>query len=358
VKIAFVTEYADIGGGEKNLLNLSVELSKYENVSVFCPPGKLSSALASCGVQVEKLQLRPSRRWLGFVPLSFSSSVKDQFREFDLIHAYSPNALPYAFHAGRPLVWTTHGQWEKPYGLRARVISRFVCRVICVSDDVYRRATFHPSMKTRIPLGTPIPEAAASRTFDPRNPVFSCIARFQKVKGQDLLLDALNRCNFGEDVYPTVYFVGGVNENRSSDYRYREEVVRRAAQFLDPRLRIHFEGQRDWPEEYVARSDVVVIPSRYESFSMVAVESLAAGRPVIAPNIGGPAEIINSPSIGLLFTPGDPVDLSVALETAVQQYHQFDPNACRARGAFFSIAVQADAHLKLYNEVLGEVCGV
>lgn len=358
MKIAFVTEYADIGGGEKNLLNLSAELSKYEDVTVFCPPGKLAEALSSCGVRVEILQLRPSRRWFWFVPLVLPSPVVERFREFDLIHAYSPNMLPYVFNAGRPLVWTTHGQWEKPYGLRARVISYFVRRVICVSDDVYRSATFHPSVKIRIPLGTPIPESVTSRTFDPKNPVFSCIARFQKIKGQDLLLDALNRCTFADDVYPTIFFVGGVNENRSSDYRYQKEMVRRASQLPNPRLRVCFEGQRDLPGEYVARSDVVVIPSRYESFSMVAVESLAAGRPVIAPHVGGPAEIINSSSVGILFTPEDPVDLSVALETAVRQYQQFDFDACRARGASFSIAVQADAHLKLYNEVLREVRGV
>lgn len=354
MKIAFVTEYSDIGGGEKNLLNLSAELSKYEDVTVFCPQGKLSSALSSSGVRVETIQLRPSRRWFWFVALPFPSAAKERFREFDLIHAYSPNVLPYVFFAGRPLVWTTHGQWEKPCGLRAKLINRFVRRVICVSDDVYRRATFHPLVKIRIPLGTPIPESVSSRRFDPRNPVFSCIARFQKVKGQDLLLDALSRCPFGEDVYPTIYFVGGVNEGRSSDYRYREEVVRRAALLKNSRLRIHFEGHRDRPGEYVARSDIVVIPSRYESFSMVAVESLAAGRPVIAPNIGGPAEIINSPSVGLLFTPEDPTALSVALHEAVRRYDQFDSHACSVRGSSFSIAVQADAHMKLYNEVLRE----
>jgi glycosyltransferase involved in cell wall biosynthesis len=352
LKIALLTEYADIGGGEKNLLNLAVELKKHVEVVVFCPPGSLSTALSSHGVLVEDLGLRITRRWLGFLPLPFPAAPKERFRRFDIVHAYSPNVLPYLFLLARPLLWTTHGPWEKPYGLRGRVVSRFVQRVICVSGDVFEKTQLPCPIKVRIPLGAPVQEKISYKALDPQNPVFSCIARFQKVKGQDIFLDALGRCSFGAGVSPTIYFIGGVNENVTADHRFREEVVRQAAQLANPNVRIFFEGYSDRVGDYIARSDCIVIPSRYESFSMVAIEALAAGRPLIAPNTGGPAEIVNSSSIGILFNPGDPTSLAAALERAITFPVCFDSTACRVRGECYSSVAQAKAHLELYEEVL------
>jgi D-inositol-3-phosphate glycosyltransferase len=38
---------------------------------------------------------------------------------------------------------------------------------------------------------------------------------------------------------------------------------------------------------YYAAADITVMPSHYESFGLVAVESMASGTPVIASNVGG-----------------------------------------------------------------------
>jgi glycosyltransferase involved in cell wall biosynthesis len=59
---------------------------------------------------------------------------------------------------------------------------------------------------------------------------------------------------------------------------------------------------------------VLVFPSEwYETFGRVAIESFAAGTPVIASRLGAMAEIGEDMRTGLLFRPGDPEDLAVKL---------------------------------------------
>jgi glycosyltransferase involved in cell wall biosynthesis len=94
----------------------------------------------------------------------------------------------------------------------------------------------------------------------------------------------------------------------------------------------------------MGRADVVVVPSSEpEPFGMVVVEGMALGRPVIATNAGGPAEIINDKVDGLLVPPKDPEALADAIEwlrahraaarqigaSARERAQQFDPaRAC------------------------------
>jgi glycosyltransferase involved in cell wall biosynthesis len=60
--------------------------------------------------------------------------------------------------------------------------------------------------------------------------------------------------------------------------------------------------------------DALVVPSLVpEGFGLTVVEGMAAGLPVVAPDAGGPAEIIRHDVDGLLVPPGDTVALADAL---------------------------------------------
>jgi glycosyltransferase involved in cell wall biosynthesis len=75
---------------------------------------------------------------------------------------------------------------------------------------------------------------------------------------------------------------------------------------------------RDWPNAAVRaamrRCLALVVPSVWaEPFGIVAPESLAAGRPVVASGTGGPTEIVRDGREGLLVPPGDAGALASAL---------------------------------------------
>jgi glycosyltransferase involved in cell wall biosynthesis len=65
---------------------------------------------------------------------------------------------------------------------------------------------------------------------------------------------------------------------------------------------------------YYDRSDLMLVPSLWqEPFGLVVAEAMACGLPVIASNIGGPAEIITNEINGLLFEAGDERALALAI---------------------------------------------
>ncbi|MFP5325917.1 MAG: glycosyltransferase, partial [Acidimicrobiia bacterium] len=65
--------------------------------------------------------------------------------------------------------------------------------------------------------------------------------------------------------------------------------------------------------DWYRRARVVAVPSRREGFGLVAAEALAAGRPVVASDVGGLTDIVSPGVSGLLVPPGDPTELAAAL---------------------------------------------
>jgi glycosyltransferase involved in cell wall biosynthesis len=129
-------------------------------------------------------------------------------------------------------------------------------------------------------------------------------------KGQDLLVAAL--AELAE--LPWRCTVAGARD-RDPPFVAALEHRARAAGIAD---RVRFPGVLTGPAlqlEY-GRADVLVVPSRTESYGMVVTEALAAGRPVIAAAVGGVPEALDRTSLGvpgLLVPPDDSAALAGAL---------------------------------------------
>ncbi|MFL6140277.1 MAG: glycosyltransferase family 4 protein [Labedaea sp.] len=91
----------------------------------------------------------------------------------------------------------------------------------------------------------------------------------------------------------------------------------------------------------LAAADVVVLPSRYEPFGIVALEAAAAGAPLVAANTGGLGEVVIHGETGLSFEPGDLDGLAAAVGAVLD-----DPVAAdrRARRAKSRLAEDFDWH--------------
>jgi glycosyltransferase involved in cell wall biosynthesis len=101
---------------------------------------------------------------------------------------------------------------------------------------------------------------------------------------------------------------------------------------------------------FLAASDVVVLPSVREQFGQVLVEGMACGRPAIAVDAFGPAEIVRHGETGWLVEPDDPVSLANALVEAVNR-----PFERRRRGR----AAAEDARARFsWPALAGEVAAV
>ena len=67
-------------------------------------------------------------------------------------------------------------------------------------------------------------------------------------------------------------------------------------------------------ERAYGQADLVVVPSRTETFGMVITEALARGIPVVAARVGGTPEAMSSVGAGILVPPEDPWALEVVLQ--------------------------------------------
>lgn len=140
-------------------------------------------------------------------------------------------------------------------------------------------------------------------------------------KGQKLFLEA------GRELLPRIpnlylIILGGTPEEC---HGYEHELRATAA---DPAFhgRVVFTGHVSEMTQAYNGLDVVVSASTSpEPLGTVVIESLALGRPLVAPNHGGAVEMIDHDRTGVLFTPGD----AQALAAAIYRFHA-DP-ALRAR---------------------------
>ncbi|MCC7272885.1 MAG: glycosyltransferase [Alphaproteobacteria bacterium] len=96
-------------------------------------------------------------------------------------------------------------------------------------------------------------------------------------------------------------------------------------------------GFRDDVPSLLRDADILLLASRAESFSLAALEAMAAGVPVVAPRVGGLPEVIGDGLGGLLFHPGRSADAAariVALLHAPVRYRRMAAAARRRAGDF------------------------
>lgn len=128
--------------------------------------------------------------------------------------------------------------------------------------------------------------------------------RLEYEKGVQTVLDALPIVR--ADV-PVRFVVAGIGTHAKAlrDHVERDglgDVVEFLGFVDDEELRLWY-----------AAADLAVVPSLYEPFGMVALETMASGTPCIAADTGGLRELVVHEATGLRFTPGDPASLAAAM---------------------------------------------
>ncbi|MBV9116993.1 MAG: glycosyltransferase, partial [Acetobacteraceae bacterium] len=180
-------------------------------------------------------------------------------------------------------------------------------------------------------------------------PVVMLPGRLTGWKGQGVLIDAAARLARSD---ARVVLVGS-DQGRTA---YTEGLRQRAAA-LGLADRLHLTGQCDDMQAALLLADVVVHASTEpEAFGRVVIEAQAMGRPVIAADLGGPAETVEDGATGWLVPPGDPL----ALATAINRVLALPEEARRTIGAQARAAVlthcttaaMQSATLGVYREVL------
>jgi glycosyltransferase involved in cell wall biosynthesis len=117
---------------------------------------------------------------------------------------------------------------------------------------------------------------------------------------------------------------------------------------------VSFLGERDDLPEILAALDLVLVPSWEEPFGRTVIEAMAAGVPVAATTVGGPAEILDHGRTGLLLPPREPwrwvEEIGPLLADGERRARMTQLASAEARERF-AIGRHVEAVLAVYAEV-------
>ena len=94
---------------------------------------------------------------------------------------------------------------------------------------------------------------------------------------------------------------------------------------LDEKITLHGYLSKQTIAEIMRQSDIFILPSHIETFSVVAAEALACGLPVLSTRCGGPEEFI-TPDVGKLVPVNDPKSLGAELLSMLDHLDQYKQN--------------------------------
>lgn len=139
------------------------------------------------------------------------------------------------------------------------------------------------------------------------------VGRIDPIKGIDTLLSAASLIA-KQGSAPLFVFVGGdLGADEAPVGPLADIAAQAEALGIADRCRFAGAQPQDSLPLYYSAADVVAVPSRYESFGLVAVEAMACGVPVVASNVGGLTFTIDDGETGLLVPHGDAPALAAGI---------------------------------------------
>lgn len=381
--LAFFVISTHLGGAEKSLLELAIELKRQgKKILVVTPKdhGPLLDRLEQNNIAWKCLPLPP---WLLAVsrkkPLHFLIStpffvlnylkLQRQLKNFiqqNTITTIHSTGLKYHLFLG--FYSLKHSQIKLIIHLRdivgQSILKKLFLKisknknVVWISNSQVTAQSIAP-IKTQIIYNGFIPPNN-SHTFqsikselnliDPQ-PLIGIVGALARWKGQREFIEMAAHLTkqgkkyqyviVGDEIYDTM--------GEKGEYHYLQTMVKN----LNLSKRVHFIGFRENIWDVYSSLDVLVHASILpEPFGRVVVEALLSGCPVTASSAGGPVEIINSSNVGYLHTPGDvhamADNVTQILET--QGLKAKLAKAGKARAQDFSMTEHVRKMTSIFNE--------
>lgn len=234
------------------------------------------------------------------VPKSFVEKITQNFRqiyhikkalkdkEYDVLITFHPHiSIPVLINKGnsrRKIIVTEHSDYNNITALwnfMRKITYKRADKVVVLTESNKRKYERFTS-KNLCVIPNAIPFCTDNHSELNNNRIIS-VGRLEKEKGFDRLIEIYKKVYEKYD-YWKVDIVGEGSEKETLNKLIEENGLQDNMKILDFTDNIQL--------EYL-KSDICVIPSRSEAFSMVAVEAMQCGVPVISFDLPGPSSIIN-----------------------------------------------------------------
>jgi glycosyltransferase involved in cell wall biosynthesis len=347
VRVCFMIDRLSRAGTETQLLALIRELDRSRaspTLVLLDGEDDLSRALEPADCPVIRLGLR---RLLGPSAIGAARRLRAFWREHrpDVLQVYFLDAA----YFGAPLaklsgvkkvvrVRNNLGYWLTPrHRLVGRLVRPFVNATLTNTDagkqTLITSEGHRPERVVVLPNG--VDTAKFNRFMLPdtskKRVRVGCVANLRPVKNIDGLMRAAKTAL---DRFPKLVF------EVAGDGEQREELERLHAE-LNLGERFKLRGSVADVGNFLRTVDVAVLPSHSEGMSNALLEYMAAGRAVIATNVGANAELVRHRKDGLIVPPGDEVAI-------VEAIGEMLANPLRAAGFGASARTRVEAEYSRY----------
>lgn len=288
----------------------------------------------------------------------------------DIIHVHIPRPSMWMGLASRlvphapPLIYTQHSLHSSLTARGDLAHKAFLPRtaeVICVSEAVRaefveRWSRFRGGVTTihngispdRVRPGASRRDARSALGASEDARIICNVANIRHLKGHDILAQAIARLQT-VDTDIQCWCAGGFDHEPNTTQRLRSLVERLG---IDAQMKML--GPRSDVPDLLNASDIFVLASRQEGLPITILEAMAAGKPVVATDVGGCSEVVRSGESGFIVPPEDPVALADAIERLLT-----DPELSARMGAAgrkcvtedFSVDAMIQKHLQVYEHV-------
>lgn len=280
-------------------------------------------------------------------------------RDYDLVHAHGLRgawiAGPAARRARVPFLFTAHNLAPAPsalvralfgWALKGHSAAIAVSAAVAASLSAYAidRVQVIPGGidADGLRAGADASRARAAFGIPEGAPLVAGAGRLAPEKGFATLIEASPRIAREGGAIVVIAGDGPLRERLDDLARSRGGAARLA-------------GRMDRPGDLLAAADVVAAPSLQEGLGLVPIEAMALGKPVVASDVGGLAEVVEHGVTGLLTPPGDPGALADAVLSLLRDAAMREAMGEAGRRRVlerFTLSRMCDATGALYRAVL------
>lgn len=314
------------GGAEEHMLTLLRGLNReLFRLHLVCTPELARLMSPDLPDDVEVFPLKLDKPWQAQSAMELALIIRK--RKVEVLHSHlfyaSLFASPVGWMCSVPVVVETpHVREFWRQGLKSRytidrLVGRCVTHYIAVSEANGRYLTEEKGLPPRkvhvIHNGSDLKrfrdfssncmELRIAKGFRPEEPVLLVAGRLEPQKGHSVLLDALPLVRLR---FPNVRVVFAGEGSLLP--QLQQQMTGLGLQGT-----VDFVGFQRNIEEWLSIADITVLPSFYEGLPLVAIESQAAGTPLVASAVDGTPEIVINEETGLTVPPGDSKALAEAI---------------------------------------------
>lgn len=361
---------APAGGIRKHIVDIIMGLpsERYE----IGLAASLKDADEMFNMQVTQLQLRCEKR-IYDIQVSKKPSLGDlknlyllwemiKKENYDVVHGHGAKGGVYARVLGSLLgakvIYTPHGgSLHSMHGKIKNKIYAFIERILYILTDklifeskysrqAYFDNVYRADKKSVVNYnGVDVtqPYFPPRRLSKERITKICAFGILRYLKGHDILIRAAKELI--DDGYQLEVNIFGSGEEQAN--------LQRSIEKLELQNHVFLRGETDQVAKHMKESDILVHPSRFESFGYVVAEAMSMGLPVVASGVGGISELLKDHVNGLVVADQEPSHYANAIRSLINTENQATMFALQAHSDVqkqFSLRQMIENLSKIYQE--------